>query len=43
MKTFVIHRTNGDIIALVTCQPDAPPVAVLDNPDQVVTEILTKL
>jgi hypothetical protein len=39
MRFFAMHRKNGDIVALASCQPDAPPVAVIDDPELIVTEI----
>lgn len=39
MRYFAIHRMNGDIVTLATCGPEAPPVAMVGDPGEVVTEI----
>ena len=39
MRFFAIHKRNGDIVALASCQPDAPPVAMTSDTELLITEV----
>jgi hypothetical protein len=39
MKAFAIHSADGDLVALVTCQPDASALALVADPGQLISEV----
>jgi hypothetical protein len=39
MRYFAVHDSAGNIAALTTCPPDAPPAALVPDPGQFLTEV----